>query len=71
MPVRNFKFLEREEIDELDWRSMTDEQQTGYILEVDLEYPQHLHRDHSSFPLAPEQMRITGDMLSPYARGNN
>ena len=26
----------------------------GYFLEVDLDYPEHLHEDHSDFPMAPD-----------------
>ena len=28
---------------------------TGYILEVDLEYPKNLHYEHSDYSLAPEK----------------
>ena len=28
----------------------------GYILEVDLEYPKHLHKFHNDYPLAPEKL---------------
>ena len=38
----------------------------GYILEVDLEYPASLHAEHNDYPLAPEQMAVTKDMMSPY-----
>jgi len=48
---------------------MTENQDTGYIVEVDLLYPDHLHLEHNSFPLAPERLHITRDMLSPYAKG--
>lgn len=50
---------------------MTDLQETGYILEVDLDYPEKLHESHNSFPLAPEHLNITQDILSPYAKGKN
>lgn len=40
----------------------------GYILEVDLNYPASLHCAHHSFPLAPEKVHITDEMLSPLAK---
>ena len=39
----------------------------GKVLEVDLEYPKELHDKHDAYPLAPESLEITDDMLSPYA----
>ena len=38
----------------------------GYILEVDLDYPASLHRQHNDYPLAPEKMKVTKGMMSPY-----
>jgi hypothetical protein len=40
----------------------------GYIVECDIEYPSHLHDAHSDFPLAPNQLDITYDMLSDFAK---
>jgi len=40
----------------------------GYVLEVVLEYPDHLHDAHNDYPLAPEHMTVTKDMLSDYNR---
>ena len=31
---------------------------TGYVLEVDLEYPQELHDIQNYYPLAPEKINI-------------
>ena len=38
----------------------------GFFLEVDLEYPASLHRQHNDYPLAPEKLTITKDQMSPY-----
>ena len=34
---------------------MKNNSSTGYILEVDLEYPKNLHYEHSDYSLAPEK----------------
>ena len=39
---------------------------TGYILEVDLEYPKKLHDIHNDYPLAPEKINIPKEWLSKY-----
>ena len=38
----------------------------GYILEVNLEYPDELHDVHNDYLLAPEKLEISNDMLSNY-----
>jgi len=50
----------------LDTKSPDDD--VGYILEVDIEYPPHIHDKHNDYPLAAEKLIITQDMLSPYAK---
>ena len=45
--------------------SLTHDDDIGYILEVDLEYPKALHASHSDYPLAPVSLEISNDMLSP------
>ena len=37
-------------------------------LQVDLDYDPKLHDYHNEFPLAPETMSVTEDMLSPHQR---
>ena len=41
-----------------------DNGRTGFILEVDLEYPKELHELHNDYPLAPEVMNVKANMLS-------
>ncbi|KAL9960469.1 hypothetical protein ACROYT_G033932 [Oculina patagonica] len=43
-------------------------EKTGWILEVDLEYPAELHKEHNSYPLAPEKKKINKDLFSPYQK---
>ena len=36
--------------------SINDKSPIGYILEVDLEYPDELHELHNDYPLAPRKV---------------
>jgi len=38
-----------------------------FLLQVDLDYPETLHDAHNDYPLAPEQLRLSREMLSPTA----
>ena len=48
--------------------SINDKSPIGYSLEVDLEYPDELHELHNDFPLAPEKIAVSSDMLSKYCK---
>ena len=40
----------------------------GYFLEVDLEYPNELHELHNDYPLAPEKLSVSNNILSAYCK---
>ena len=48
--------------------SVSEKSPIGYILKVDLEYPDELHVLHNDYPLAPEKLAIPYDMLSDYRK---
>lgn len=62
----DFRWLSEREIQQLDVSQVADDADYGYVFEVDLEYSQELHEHHSDYPLAPERMQITDDMLSEW-----
>ena len=66
LPYSEFKWLKN--VDKLDVMSINEKSDVGYILEVDLEYPKKLHDLHNDYPLAPEKLAVTNDMLSKYCR---
>ncbi|KAK3754327.1 hypothetical protein QZH41_017838 [Actinostola sp. cb2023] len=73
LPVNNFGWLTEQEATELqqDLMTLPDDGTEGYILEVDLSYPEELHDLHNDYPLAPERQKVTQDMLSPYCQQLN
>ena len=50
LPTSGFKWMTDVELN--DWKHLI------CILEVDLEYPEHLHTLHNDYPLAPERVKI-------------
>jgi len=64
LPTGGHKWLKP---DNVDLSKYKDDSKKGIILEVDLEYPKEFHDKHNDYPLAPEALNITDDMLSPYA----
>ena len=61
LPVRNFKWLDENGIskfnDEL-IKKYDEDSDIGYIFEVDIEYPKHIHMLHKDLPFLPEKMKL-------------
>ena len=68
LPISNFKWLTEKKFSQIDWLNIDTEKNTGYVLEVDLHYPSELHEKHDNFPLAPQNIEISYENLSPYAK---
>lgn len=49
LPLRDFRWCDTD----INIQEIADDAETGYILEVDLEYPDYLHISHNEYPLAP------------------
>jgi len=68
LPTGKFRWMNQKQIDKLDLSKYTNDSKTGLVLEVDLDYPDKLHDLHNDFPLAPEQVKVTENMLSKYCQ---
>ena len=66
LPYGGFKWLEN--VYEFDLRLISEKSPIVYILEVDLKYPDELHELHNDYPLAPEKLAVSSDMLSNYCK---
>ena len=66
LPYGGFKWLKN--IDVFDIMSISDKSPIGCILEVNLEYPDELHELLNDFPLAPEKVTVSNNMLSNYCQ---
>ena len=64
LPYGGFKWLQN--VDGFDVNSICKKSSTGYIFEVDLEYPGELYVLHNNYPSIPEKLAIPYDILSDY-----
>ena len=60
--------MTEKQINKIDLAKYKEDSGKGFIAEVDLEYPEELHDLHNDYPLAPEKVRVTEDMLSEYCK---
>ena len=66
LPYERFKWLKN--VDEFNVISINEKSWIRYFLEVDLAYPDELHELHNDYPLAPEKLAVSNDILSKYCR---
>ena len=66
LPCSDFKWMSKNNINKCNHDLVKENSQYGYILEVDLEYPNELHDYHNDYPLAPEKLKTNNNMLSKY-----
>ena len=63
-----WEFRWSKNIDKFDVNSFSENRSIGYIIEVDLKYPDELHYLHNNYSLAPEKIAISYDTLSNYCK---
>ena len=68
LPPGNFKWMTDKEISKIDLGKYKADGKKGLILEVDLEYPQELHDIYNDYPVAPEKVKVSNNMLSAYCK---
>ena len=55
-------------VDEFDMMSISEKNPIGYLLKVELKYPDKLNKLHNDYPLAPQKLAVSSDMLSKYCK---
>lgn len=60
LPIDIFRWLDNNEIIQFDVTSTQSDSNVGYFLEVDLEYPRHLHNTHNDYPFCGETKKPPG-----------
>ena len=68
LPTDNFKWMTDKEISKTNLGKYELDSKEGLILEVDLEYPKELHDLHNDYPIAPEKVKVSKNMLSTYCK---
>ena len=65
LPVRNFELIEhiKDEVILNQILEMSEDFLIGFILEVDLEYPEELHNTHQDYPLASTKKNGTSGLV--------
>ena len=68
LPTGGFRWMTEKQINKINLATYKEDSKKGLILEVDLEYPRELHDLHNDYPLGPEKVKVTENMLSNYCK---
>jgi hypothetical protein len=68
LPIDDFKWADPSIFTADYITNISDDSDTGCLLEVDLEYPKEIHDLHNDYPCAPESLAVTDNMLSEYSK---
>ena len=58
LPVNGFKWLDSNKINEDFIKNYNENNENGYILEVDVKYPKRLHKLHGDLPFLSKRMEV-------------
>ena len=59
LSYREFRWVKN--VDGFDVMSVHEKSDTGYLLEVNLDYPEELYELHNDYQLAPEKLAVSND----------
>ena len=68
LPTGGFRWMTEKQINKINLAKYKEDSKKGLIMEVDLEYPEELHDLHNDYPLGPEKVKVTEDILSEYSK---
>ena len=68
LPTGGFRWMTDKQINNINLATYKEDSKKGLILEVDLECPRELHDLHNDYPLGPEKVKVTENMLSNYCK---
>lgn len=60
LPKGDFRWLKNQELENFDVTKIEKDSSKGYVLEVDLEYPEDLHDKHKDLPFCPQHQKPPG-----------
>ena len=58
LPTHGFLWKEAEDFNSEKINELVKKDNSGYLLEVDVEYPKNMHKNHNELPFLAERMKI-------------